>query len=107
MPIADAPKWNMPERCKKAVAKIAPHQRVLMAGLVKSLEQDGVRDANDRISFLSEVLAAQFNLMVDMLRSRREEVAPGRPLSDVTFEEIAVADMMGRARMRRLRGEDQ
>jgi hypothetical protein len=99
--------WKMPARCKAAVAQVAPAQRVLMAGLIKSLEEDGVRDVNDRVSFLSEVLAAQFNLMVGMMRARRADIAPNRPLADLTLEEIAIADMMSRARMRRMRGDDQ
>jgi hypothetical protein len=106
MPIADAPRWKMPKCCVAAVTQVAPAQRTLMAGLVRSLELEGINNANDRISFLSEVLAAQFNLMVDMMAERRAEVAPSRPALRESLEEIALADMSGRARMRKIRGDD-
>lgn len=106
-PRKDLPEfYKMDPRAVEVVAEVAPAQRVFLGQLLDALENvDGV-EFNARHSFAAEVLAAQVNLLADKLRERHEELSPGRHLGHSETVNIIVSDIMNRALLRRLRGDD-
>lgn len=106
MPRHDAPYWRMDP---KAVALVALKSRVRR----KELEHDitvalGDLEVHDRLSFASEVIAAQLNLLADKLRERREVSTPEKAstMSASDYINAMAQDVVSRALLRRVRGED-
>lgn len=96
----------MDERAKAARDEVAPAQRVFLGQLMAQLDAEGV-NPNDVVSFATEVLAAQVNLIAERLKARRAEVAPGRPeRATDDYANVVVSDIFNRAQLRRLRGDD-
>lgn len=106
MPIHDAPNWTMDPQAVSAVAEVAPAQREFMSQLLDTLENvDGV-EFHSRISFAAEVLASQVNLLVDRLQERRKAISRMRQLGHSDAVNLMVSDIMNRALLRKLRGDD-
>lgn len=106
MPIADAPYWTMDARAKAARDEVAPAQRVFLGQLMDQLAAEGV-DPNDVMSFATEVLAAQVNMLVARAKQRREVELGRQGLGDDGYTTLIVSDIFNRAQLRRLRGDER
>lgn len=104
MPHHDAPHWRMDRKALEAVEEVAPAQRVFLGQLFRTLEGEGV-PWNDRMSFGMEVLAAQVNLIAELTAERRKDSS--RELGHSEAVNIIVSDIMNRAVLRDLRGDDR
>lgn len=103
-PVRPEPVWAMDERAKAARDEVAPAQRVFLKQLMDTLAAEGV-NPNDVISFATEVLAAQVNLIVDRANERRTELERPHVPPDAILN-IVVSDIFVRAELRRARGDD-
>jgi len=103
--VRSEPAWEMDARAKAARDEVAPAQRVFLKQLMDTLRKDGVNE-NDVMSFASEVLAAQVNLLADAANARR--LAIGRPrVEEGVLINLIVSDLLVRAELRRVRGDDK